>query len=657
MQGESAAGDIASHPSSKKPESERSANQHLSDHRIEVKQEKRERERKDRKQQQQSEAAAMLHDYALRCLSDPSGIHRKSCSWAVARWLPMNYVPQKNIETYVFRALAAAIGKGALAEQALQTLRSLRPRFASCSASAACLVEALDQHSNQKSVSHESACVVQEQMHNLQDTRRGAKDGITSSCSETQCEASIHESLDDPDSGKQTFTESRKGASMEKSARDKKKDRVAGKKKAGHQEALKEFIPNQAMAEGTVAPKPNLTKKADDSATKGRACKPACPQSQAKQQSGLQARPSLNLSKHSALETHMRRRRHSFLPRKLAELAQRHSVYPAEGLKQPLPKGIKRNCRAEAVIHKTAQDCPSKSDPLPAPKSRRANDAAKSTRQTSKTMEQRMILASPLGDKQTVAQQLNVGKSAKQRQPNCSSKQPYCSDSTKQTASDLATSQPMVAEQNVKQHIPEATKQQSKRESAKQIAPGSGKALTTQKKRKSLLVCAQQLAIRRRRNSFVPRKIAELASAKETKSTKRQLTNPQVAKQRPQHSATDQRHAPDPAKQKSIKCHKQSQKASESESDKQSAGAVSEKPSKLFQPQNIAELGNQSARSAFKLSKDLIVNKCIEVKQKLQSMAWSPTSRRRATPVSEKSTSNVVEQLPTPVRKAARYKS
>jgi len=351
-------------------------------------------------------------------------------------------------------------------------------------------------------------------------------------------------------------------------------------------------------------------------------------------------------------------------------------VHPAEGLKQPLPKGIKRNCRAEAVIHKTAPDCPSRSDPLPAPKSRRANDAAKSTRQTSKTMEQSMILASSPGDKQAVAQQprkvaesttkkvsdftqhhLNVGKSAKQTRPNCSSKQVQCSDSKKQTASGLATSQPKVAEQNVKQYIPDATKQQSKRESAKQIAPGSVKALTTQKKRKSLLACAQQLAIRRRRHSFVPRKIAELASTKETKFTQRKLTNPQVAKQRSQHSATDQRHAPDPANQKSVKCHKHSWKASASESDKQSAGAVSEKPSTLFQPQNVAELGNQSARSAFKLSKDLIVNKCIEVKNKLQSIAWSPSSRRRATPVSEKSTSNVLEQLPTPVRKAARYKS
>lgn len=280
-----------------------------------------------------------------------------------------------------------------------------------------------------------------------------------------------------------------------------------------------------------------------------------------------------------------------------------------------------------------------------------------------------MILASPPGDKQAVAElatkkvsdftqhHMNVGKSAKQRRPNCSSKQPQCSDSTKQTASDLATSQPKVVEQNVKQHITDATKQQSKRESAKQIAPRSVKALTTQKKRKSLLACAQQLAIRRRRHSFVPRKIAELASTKETKFTKRQQTNPQVAKQRSQHSATDQSHAPEQAKQKSVKCHKQSWKASESESDKQSAGVVSEKPSTVFQPQNIAERGNQSARSAFKLSKDLIVNKCIEVKQKLQSIAWSPTSRRRATPVSENSTSNVVEQLPTPVRKAARYKS
>jgi len=295
-------------------------------------------------------------------------------------------------------------------------------------------------------------------------------------------------------------------------------------------------------------------------------------------------------------------------------------------------------------------------------------------------MDQQMISASSPDDKQTVAQHLairrrrhswlprkvaelttkkvqdftqhhlNVEKSAKFQRANCSV-------STQQAASGLATGQPKIEEQNVKQHIRDATKQRSKTESAKQTDPGGVKPSTTQKKkRKSLLACAQQLAIRRRRNSFVPRKVAELGSTKETSLTKRQMTNPQ-AKQMSQHTAIDQPHAPDPAKQKSLKYQKQSCKATKSDLDKQNDGAVSQKQSRLLQTQNIAGLGNQSARSAFKMSKDLIVNKCIEVKQKLQSIAWSPTSRRRASPVSEKSTSNVVEQLPTPVRKAARCKS
>lgn len=689
MLDECAAGNMGSQASLKKTEAEGSVSQLPSERRLEVKQEKKERERKERKQQQQAEAAAMLHDYAVRCLSDPSGIHRKSCSWAVTRWLPMNYVPQKNIETYVFRALAAAIGHGALAQPALQTLCSLRPRFASCSTSAACLVEALDQQSNQKLVAHGSVSA-RGHMQPLQDTPSVAEVCLTSSCSQAQSESLIQKNSGGRDLSKQPGTEPRAG--MDKSSTDTKKDRVAGKKRGRH-EVLDEFVPKQTATIGAVASQPYSAKKASKSAAQGRACQPACPQLRAGQQADPRASSALKSSQPSALlEPHMRRRRHSFLPRKLAELARPHSVYP-EGSQKQFRRGIKRHPQAGAGSHRAAdssvaQDCPSNSDslPPPLPKSRRANNAAKNTHQVSKAVKHPVTTASSLGDKHSVAQQLairrrrnswlprkvaeltttkkatnftthhaSIEKNAKWENPTCSGKQLQCADPAKRSAPGLAKKQSKVVEQNVKQHSAVATRQRSKEESAKQRASGVVKIPTTQKKRKSLLVGAQQLAMRRRRNSFVPRKIAELANTKDTKIAKQPLINAQVAKQSVRHSKKDQLQASDSARRKSPKCDKQVSKVTES--GKRCATVVSKKQSTTSLPRNIAEFADQSARSVLKLSKDLIVNKCMEVKHKLQSMARSPTNKRTASPASAKYGPNTMEQLPTPVRKTGRYNS
>lgn len=509
---------------------------------------------------------------------------------------------------------------------------------------------------------------------------------LQNTLSQAQSESMIHQSSVGPDLGKQSGTEPRVG--MDKSAQDTKKDRPAGKKRGRH-EVLDEFVQKQTMAVGAVSSQPSLAKKVSKSATKEQACKPACAQSGTGQRAGLPTSSKTKSSQHAALlEPHMRRRRHSFLPRKLAELARRHSIYP-EGSQQPSPQDIERHSKAEVAIHKAPkssarQGCFSSSDSLPSPKSQRVNDAAKCTDQISKTVKQAAAAASSLGDKHSIAQQLairrrrnswlprkvaeltttkkamglttqhaSIGKNAKQTNPSCSSKQLQYGDSTKQSAPCLAKKQSKVVEHNVKQEFPVATRQRSKEESAKQKAPSVVKIPTTQKKRKSVLAGAQQLAMRRRRNSFVPRKIAELANSRDAKVAKQQLINPQVAKRSIQNSKKHQLQAPDSASQKSQKCAKQVSKVTES--GKRCAATVPKKQSTTSLPRNIAEFADQSARSVLKLSQNLIVNKCMEVKHKLQSIARSPTTKRTASPASAKDSPNTMEQLPTPVRKIGRY--
>eukprot|EP00931_Biecheleriopsis_adriatica_P101043 TRINITY_DN76268_c0_g1_i1.p1 TRINITY_DN76268_c0_g1~~TRINITY_DN76268_c0_g1_i1.p1 ORF type:complete len:658 (+),score=128.74 TRINITY_DN76268_c0_g1_i1:43-2016(+) len=299
------------------------------------------RDTSESKQQRKDEAAAMLFKCATECLSDSSCIDKKACSWAVMQWLPMSYVPRTKIETYVFDALAAAIDSGTVACSSFEALRVMRPQLVLRGAAAASLLEAIDGHGALKS------------SHNAQDTVTIAvksSDGLlaaTAGKAKPRSQARKRKSADLNNAAKQAKTGSKQSRLSTETTdyapddcpphRLRSKTRVAS---PDRRPSTQLQVPSSSSASRPSQQRPTPILPFQEEPDRGQAQQ----ELRRRRRHSFVPRKLLELAKQNAtnfatqrsadnacteskvaLEVG-RRRRHSFLPRKLAELAKQKAA-------------------------------------------------------------------------------------------------------------------------------------------------------------------------------------------------------------------------------------------------------------------------------------------------------------------------------------------